>query len=247
MRHARALWRLLRLLAHAVRGLWTIKTRFPGWGAAEREQAVQRWSKGILTLAGIELQVGGAPLATGPVLLVANHISWLDIVVLHAAGYCRFVAQAGIRHWPLVGALATGAGTLYIERASRRDAMRVVHHMRDRLAAGDVVAIFPEGTTGDGRMLLPFHANLVQAAISANVPVQPVALRFADGARGPTSFAPSFVGDETLIGSVWRTLGARGLVAHVQYGAPELPAGRDRRAWAQDLHDAVQALRQATH
>ena len=136
MRHARASWRLLRLLAHAARGLWTIKTRFPGWSAlpsASRPCSAGRPAS--CTLAGIELQVGGAPLAAGPVLLVANHISWLDIVVLHAAGYCRFVAQGRhLRQWPLIGALATGAGTLYIERASRRDAMRVVHHMRDRLA-----------------------------------------------------------------------------------------------------------------
>ncbi|KQP20597.1 1-acyl-sn-glycerol-3-phosphate acyltransferase [Pseudorhodoferax sp. Leaf267] len=246
MRHARALWRLLCLLAHGVRGLWTIKTRFPGWSTLEREQAVQRWAAGVLSLSGIGLQVNGAPLSAGPVLLVANHISWLDIVVIHAAGYCRFVSKADVQHWPLVGALATGAGTLYIERASRRDAMRVVHHMRDRLAAGDVVAIFPEGTTGDGRTLLPFHANLVQAAISADVPIQPLALRFADGVRGPTSFAPSFVGDETLVGSVWRTLGAAQLVAHVHVGTPERHVGRDRRTWAQDLQAEVERLRALT-
>ena len=168
MRHVRALWRSLRLIGHAASGLWTIRTRFAGWSQDQREQAVQAWAARLLALTGIRLQVSGEPMAAGPVLLVANHISWLDIVVMHAAGYCRFVSKADVAHWPLVGRLATGAGTLYIERASRRDAMRVVHHMRDRLAAGDVVAIFPEGTTGDGRALLPFHANLVQAAISAS-------------------------------------------------------------------------------
>lgn len=238
----RALWRLLRLLAHGLGGLWTIKTRFPQWDLAAREQAVQQWAARTLQLIGIELQVSGAPMANGPVLLVANHISWLDIVVMHAAGYCRFVSKADVQHWPLVGSLATGAGTLYIERTSRRDAMRVVHHMRDRLQAGDVVAIFPEGTTGDGRTMLPFHANLVQAAISANVQIQPLALRFADG-QGAASFAPSFVGDETLLGSIWRTLSARSLVAQVRYGAPQVHDERDRRAWALDLQQAVEQLR----
>lgn len=247
MRHVRALWRLLRLLAHVAQGLWTIRKHFAHWKASDREQAVQRWAAHFLALAGIQLQVGGAPLATGPVLLVANHISWLDIVVMHAAGYCRFVSKADVQHWPLVGSLATGAGTLYIERASPRDAMRVVHHMRERLDAGDVVAIFPEGTTGDGRALLPFHANLLQAAISAEAPIQPLALRFADGSTGATSFAPSFVGDETLVGSIWRTLGAASLVAHVQYGQPEQHAGRDRRSWAHDLQGEVERLRQLTH
>jgi 1-acyl-sn-glycerol-3-phosphate acyltransferase len=243
MRHARALWRLLRLIGHGAAGLWTIRTRFAGWAPRQREQAVQAWAARVLELCGIGLQVSGEPMAAGPVLLVANHISWLDIVVMHAAGYCRFVSKADVAHWPLIGSLATGAGTLYIERASRRDAMRVVHHMRDRLVAGDVVAIFPEGTTGDGRALLPFHANLVQAAISADVPVQPLALRFADAETGATSFAPSFVGDETLVGSVWRTLAAEGLVAQVRYGVPQYHEGRDRRAWAQALHADVAQLR----
>jgi 1-acyl-sn-glycerol-3-phosphate acyltransferase len=246
MRHVRALWRSLRLIGHAASGLWTIRTRFAGWSQDQREQAVQAWAARLLALTDIRLQVSGEPMAAGPVLLVANHISWLDIVVMHAAGYCRFVSKADVAHWPLVGRLATGAGTLYIERASRRDAMRVVHHMRDRLAAGDVVAIFPEGTTGDGRVLLPFHANLVQAAISADVPVQPLALRFADAETGATSFAPSFVGDETLVGSVWRTLAAEGLVAQVRYGVPQEHEGRDRRAWAQALQAEVERLHRQT-
>ncbi|WP_326539423.1 lysophospholipid acyltransferase family protein [Pseudorhodoferax sp.] len=243
MRHARALWRLLRLIGHGASGLWTIRTRFAGWSPRQREQAVQAWAARVLALSGIRLQLSGEPMATGPMLLVANHISWLDIVVMHAAGYCRFVSKADVAHWPLIGPLATGAGTLYIERASRRDAMRVVHQMRDRLLAGDVIAIFPEGTTGDGRTLLPFHANLLQAAISAEAPVQPLAMRFADARTGATSFAPSFVGDETLVGSVWRTLAAEHLVAELRYGVPEHHAGRDRRRWAQDLQETVERLR----
>jgi 1-acyl-sn-glycerol-3-phosphate acyltransferase len=243
MRHGRAVWRMLRLLGHGSAGWWTIRTRFPRWDEAERAQAVQAWSARLLQLAGIELQTSGAAPPTGPMLLVANHISWLDIVVIHAAGYCRFVSKADVARWPLVGDLATGAGTLFIERASRRDAMRVVHHMRDSLVAGDVVAVFPEGTTGDGRALLPFHANLIQAALSADVPVQPLALRFADRS-GATSYAPSFVGNETLLGSIWRTLAAEHLVAQVRYADPQTHAGRDRRAWAQALQQDVQDLLQ---
>lgn len=246
MRHARALWRLLRLLGHGTAGLWTIRTRFARWDADQRGRAVQEWAARLLQIAGIRLQVDGEPMAPGPVLLVANHISWLDIVVMHAAGHCRFVAKADIARWPLIGLLATGAGTLYIERSSRRDAMRVVHHMRDRLLAGDRLAVFPEGTTGDGRALLPFHSNLLQAAISAEAAVQPLALRFADG-HGATSFAPSFVGNETLVGSVWRTLAARSLVAQLRYGAPQHHAGRDRRAWAADLQAEVARLHGQLH
>ena len=138
--------------------------------------------------------------------------------------------------------LATGAGTLYIERASRRDAMRVVHHMADSLRSGDVVAVFPEGTTSDGLSLLPFHANLLQGAIAAEAPVQPVALRFIDAASGETSQAPCYIGDDTLVGSLWRTVTGPGLTAVVSFGEPQLARGRDRRAWAADLREAVDVV-----
>ena len=183
------------------------------------------------------------PVATGPVLLAANHISWLDIVVLHAARHCRFVSKAELKHWPLVGLLASGADTLFIERASRRDAMRVVHQMVQSLQNGEVLAVFPEGTTGDGSELLPFHANLLQAAISANAPVQPISLHFALAHCGTVSFAPAFTGDDTLVGSIWRTLAADGLVAVLNFGEPELSDGRDRRVWAAELRDRVADLR----
>ena len=202
MRALRAAGRLLHALAHALAGWCTIRFTFPRLTPAEREQRVQQWASRMLGILGIELRLDGTPAPTGPVLLVANHISWLDILVMHAARHCRFVSKSEVAHWPLLGTLATGAGTLYIERESRRHVMRVVHHMAEALRAGDVLAVFPEGTTSDGRTLLPFHGNLIQAAISAKAPVQPVALAFLDARTGAPSFAPSYVGDETLLGSL---------------------------------------------
>ena len=110
----------------------------------------------------------------------------------------RFVAKSDIAHWPLVGTLARGGRTLFIQRDSRRDALRVVHHMAESLKAGDRLAVFPEGTTSDGAGVLPFHANLFQAAISADVNVVPVALRFEDSASGKRSSAACYVDDDTL-------------------------------------------------
>ena len=244
MKTLRVAFRLGRTLLHVLRGWWTIRRHFARCTPAEREQAVQRWAAGMLGIFGIELLRRGPALATGPVLLVANHLSWLDILVMHATGYCRFIAKADVHRWPLIGGMAAAAGTLFIERESRRDAMRVVHHMVERLQAGDVLAVFPEGTTGDGLALRPFHANLVQAAISADAPVQPLALSFIDGRSGQPSFAPRFVGEDTLLGSVLRTLAAEGLQAEVVTGEPQRCEGRDRRQWSQDLHQAVDALRQ---
>ena len=178
-------------------------------------------------------------------LMVSNHISWLDIPVLHAARHCRFISKSDVKGWPLIGTLATAAGTLYIERTSRRDARRMVQSMEESLQRREILAIFPEGTTGDGRKLLPFHANLLQAAVQIDAPVLPVGLRFIDGATGQISHAPSYEGDETLLGSIWRTLCADDLVAVVHYGQPQTAEGRDRRVWAQDLHAEVDRLRQA--
>jgi 1-acyl-sn-glycerol-3-phosphate acyltransferase len=239
-----AVTKAARALGHALAGWFTIAWRFPSMTEAQRQARVQAWAAGMLRIMGIEVQVSGTPPATGPMLLVANHISWLDILVMHAARHCRFIAKSDVKHWPLVGALATGGGTLYIERASRRDAMRVVHHMVERLLAGEVLAVFPEGTTTDGTRVLPFHGNLVQAAISAHVPVQPMALRYVDAGTGAPSLAASYVDDDSLLGSVWRTLTAPRIRALVVFGEPQLAQGRDRRAWAHDLHDAVDVLRQ---
>ncbi|MBK6868425.1 MAG: 1-acyl-sn-glycerol-3-phosphate acyltransferase [Burkholderiales bacterium] len=236
-------WLLLRGVGHVASGWWTIRTRFPQLTQAEREARVQRWAARFLQIWRIELDVRGQPPQAGPVLMVANHISWLDILVLHAAGYCRFVSKSDVKRWPVIGPLATGAGTLYIERESRRDAMRVVHHMRDALRRGEVVAAFPEGTTSNGLQLLPFHANLIQAAISTPAPVQPVALQFLDKASGEISLAPCYIGDESLLASVWRTLTTPGVQAVVSFGVPQAPEGRERREWSAGLRAAVDELR----
>ena len=244
MKSLRGAWRLARALLHAAAGLWSIMVLFPRWDAPRREARVQAWSLRMLALLGVRLELHGQPPVRGPVLLVANHISWLDILVLHAARYCRFVSKADVKRWPLIGTLATGGGTIYIERESRRDALRVVHHMAESLRRGEVVAVFPEGTTSDGTTLLPFHANLIQAAISAGAPAQPVALKFIDRQDRSISLAPCYVGDDSLLRSVWRTVAGRPLTAVVRYGAPQGAQGRERRAWAAQLRSAVDQLRE---
>jgi 1-acyl-sn-glycerol-3-phosphate acyltransferase len=245
MRSLGACWRLLRIFGHILGGLWIAAVRLPRLQPSQQSAQVQTWALALLGHAGIALEIRGQPPITGPVLLVSNHISWLDIPVMHAARHCRFVSKSDVQDWPLIGTLATAAGTLYIERSSRRDAMRMVHLMRDALSANEVLAVFPEGTTGDGRLLLAFHANLLQAAVSADAPAQAVGLRFIDKASGETSHAPSYIGDETLLGSIWRTLCAPSIVAVVHYGEPEWAEGRDRRVWSQHLRNTVDDLRQS--
>ncbi|MES2785841.1 MAG: lysophospholipid acyltransferase family protein [Pseudomonadota bacterium] len=244
MKALRAAWKLMRAAVHGVAGLLTINLLFPRMSQVEREARVQAWSLEMLQVLGIKLEVHGQPTRGGPMLLVANHISWLDILVMHAARYCRFVSKADVRDWPLIGTLATGGGTIYIERASRRDAMRVVHRITESLQSGEVVGVFPEGTTSDGKTLLPFHANLIQAAISADAPVQPVALNFLDTNTREISMGPIYIDDDTLVGSLWRALTSPPITAVVSFGETQTSDGRNRRAWAHDLRSAVDALRQ---
>ncbi len=246
MKPLRAIWKLLRGLWHVVMGMWWIYAHFPKLGNEQREMRVQVWALQFLALWGIHLKVIGQPVVSGPALIVSNHISWLDISVIHAARYCRFVSKSDIRQWPLIGMLATGAGTLYIERASRKDALRMVKDMADAMKEGDVVAVFPEGTTSDGRDLLPFHANLIQSAIQADAPVQPMSLKFIDADSGEPSYAPCYIGDDTLIGSMWRTLTASRIIAVVHFGEVQAAHGRDRRAWAHDLRQDIIRLRDAS-
>lgn len=238
----RAFWRALRATAHVLRGIWIIRTEFGRMNAAQKRLLVRVWTQKMLGILGVELVVEGQPPDHGPLLQLANHVSWLDILVMNAAHPSRFVSKADARHWPVLGALITGAGTLYIERENRRDAMRVVHRMSDALREGDILSVFPEGTTSDGTGLLPFHANLLQAAIAAPAPVLPVAIRFVDSRTGEPHPAPVFVGDTTLIASIWSTLSARHLRAVVRYGRPQTADGRDRRTWANDVREEVQRL-----
>lgn len=248
MNTLRAAARLSRLALHLCAGLHTLRRRFPRWGAAEREAAIRNWSRQVLRILGVHLQVLGEPPVGGPLLVVSNHLSWLDIVALNACRPCRFVAKADVRHWPVVGQLVAASGTLFIERENRRDAMRVVHHMAECLHAGDVVAVFPEGTTGEGQGVLPFHANLLQAAVATHTPVQPVGLAYLQGdgqsllGEAPRHSAPTYIGDTTLVASIWRTACATDVQATVHWGEPDRAQGRDRRAWGQALRAEVARL-----
>lgn len=232
-------WRLARALVHLLHGVLIVATRFRAYDEAERARRVQWWSARLLHLIGVSFELQGVP-RPGAVLLVANHVSWLDIAVMHAAcGRARFVSKADVLRWPLLGWLIASVGTLFIERERKRDAMRVLHEVAAALDRGQAVVVFPEGTTGPGPAVLPFHANLLQAAIGAQAPVQPVALRFhAPGER--FAAAAQYIDNTTLVQSIWRVVCARGLGVRVQFLSAKGSRHADRRALAAHLREEIQ-------
>lgn len=234
-----AAWRLLRIGAHLLAGAWRVWFQFPRLDALRRQQHIRAWALDLLALLAIKLEASVPPQQHGPLLLVANHVSFIDIVVLQATCPCRFVSKADVHHWPLIGAMAASVGTVFIERESRRDAMRVVHHMAQAFGDNALLAVFPEGTTGDGRALLPFHGNLLQAAIATNTAVQPLALRYEDALTREISLAPAYVGDDSLFATLWRTLRTRNLQVRLVAGTAQHAQGRERRQWALDLRDGI--------
>jgi 1-acyl-sn-glycerol-3-phosphate acyltransferase len=245
MRSLRAAWRALRMGVHLLHGMAVMALRFPALDARGRQERIRWWSAKLVRMVGLELVLSGTP-RPGPTLLLANHVSWLDIAAIHAvAPQARFVSKADVLAWPLLGRLIKGAGTLFIERERKRDALRVLHQVAESLKAGDTVAVFPEGTTGGGPTLLPFHANLLQAAIATGTPVQGVALRYSDPAH---RFSPAtqFLGDTTLLQSVWRMLSTEGLRVHVDLLLPQGARHADRRALAEYLRAQIHAQLHAT-
>ncbi len=191
-------FRKARLVAHLLHGMWIVATRFPKASAEQRHALNRAWSLKMLRLCGMRLVVhnDGARLDRGA-LVVANHISWIDIYVINAWRPTPFVSKAEIRQWPVVGWLAQQLDTVFIQREKRSDAKRIMHELSDRLSAGELMCVFPEGTTSSGLALLPFHANMFQAAVSASAPVQPVCIMYED-AKGRQSTAPAYIDDLTL-------------------------------------------------
>jgi 1-acyl-sn-glycerol-3-phosphate acyltransferase len=234
----RAVWRLLRVALHGLHGLLLVLLRFGSMSATQRHGVVAWWSAKMLRVMGLRLVVQGK-FRPGAKLVVANHVSWIDIMAIHAVcPEARFVSKADVQKWPLLNRLVSAGGTLYIEREKRRDALRVVHQMAEALNSGDTVAVFPEGTTGDGHTLLPFHANLLQAAIATATPVQPVALRFSD-AGNVVSTAAQYLGDTTLVQSLWRLACGNQVVVRLQVMTAQGTAHADRRALAEHLRATI--------
>jgi len=244
----------LRLLLFAVRlpivlllllgGLLILATFYRLLPVAGRAWLNRNWSRCLLAICGVRTRVAGEPRMQGPVLWVANHVSWIDIFALCGVRSTAFVAKAEIRRWPLAGWLAAGAGTVFIQRGQRHAVHAAAAAMQSRFDRGEAVGLFPEGTTSEGYDVRTFHASLFEPARELDVCVQPVALRFLH--RGRRSGYAAFVGEETLLANMWRVLGTTGVAVEVIFLPPLAVRGpdgvpRSRNVLAHEAREAVRA------
>jgi 1-acyl-sn-glycerol-3-phosphate acyltransferase len=203
---------LLLVGLHLLYGALQVALLFPLAGASRRQRLRRRWSQGLLGVLGIRIEVA-AGIASGLEggLLVANHISFVDIFLINALLPSSFVAKGDVARWPLIGWLARRNGTVFIERGNRKAAQQAREHLLAALGKGQRLAIFPEGTTTAGDRVLPFHGALFQAAIDA----------------------------ATLIDCLGAILRTRGLVARVHCAASFPPPLPNRRHLAHHAHQAI--------
>jgi 1-acyl-sn-glycerol-3-phosphate acyltransferase len=233
-------FKLLRVFVHLFIGLSTCAFVFPLTNSVGRERRIKKWSVKLLDICGVQIDVRHATSAppAARALNVANHVSWLDIFVMNAFHPCRFVAKSEIRDWPLLGWLCAKTGTIFISRGRVRDVRRIFEGLVASIKAGEHIAFFPEGTTSAQGGLLPFHANLFEAAIDADVPIQPFAIRYLD-ASGRLHSVVDFIGDTSFAESMIAILKA-GKINAVLMRLPIIETkGSHRRELASAAQQAI--------
>lgn len=212
---------------------------FPRLAPVQRVGHVQRWSARLLHILAVRLEISGVPArGAAPAMLVANHVSWLDVYALNAVCPARFVAKADILRWPLIGLFARKAGSVFIDRSRRRDILRVNAQMSALLRDGETIAVFPEGTTSAGDAVLPFRAPLLQPAVACDARLQAVAIRYTR-LDGSLCCEADFTGDKTLFGALLLVLTQPVIHARLQFLPPIACAGKHRRELAREAEQQV--------
>jgi 1-acyl-sn-glycerol-3-phosphate acyltransferase len=216
---------------------WQIRIRGP-LTMEQKANWSQTASRTILAALGIEYKVIGQPPNSG--LVVSNHLSYLDILIIAAAMPCFFVAKIEIGDWPFFGKAAQSNGTIFLDRSSLRSAMSVADQISERLKLPIPVLLFPEGTSTDGSEVLPFHPRLIDPATSAGVQITAAAVRYViEG--GVEERELCWFGDVEFLPHLMKALETPGFSATVQFGEPQVYP--DRRSAANATHAEVTAMR----
>lgn len=235
----RALWRLTWLAVWLVVGVLLALFRLhvsPNSAYTNAQRSlIAWWSRQLLSVLGIELCHQGQPVQS--VIWVANHHSWLDILVVMAVAPARFLSKQEVAHWPVIGWLAQRAGTVFLKRG-QGETSQAMQHMANLVRAGDSVLFFPEGTTTD-HAPKSFHARLFALPIELGVMVQPLCLSYQDANGGRHDIA--YVGEQSFIANLWYLLQQQGMQAHISF-LPTITVTADtsRNSLAQQAHAAVE-------
>ena len=242
-RPLRYLWRVPLLLLHVLVALPItvlminpVCARMNVRGERLDHWTIRQWSAGLMRVFGFRLRRYGAPLP-GAALFVANHVSWIDITLMHSQRVMGFVAKAEIARWPLIGWLAGRGGTIYHHRGNNESLHGVMHQMVQRMQSGLAVGVFPEGGTRDGVTLGTFHARIFQPAVLAPVPAQPVALKY--GLRGSAQAIVAFAPKESFLANFLRLLGEPPRIAEVHFLEPIVASEDGRRRMAETCRDRI--------
>jgi 1-acyl-sn-glycerol-3-phosphate acyltransferase len=233
-------YRLVRLALHIVYGVVVAATIFPLVTAERKRQIIGYWSALLLRILNIQLKLSGTrPCSNGRAnMVVANHVSWLDIFAINSVCPMRFIAKSEIRSWPVVGWLCAQAGTLFMVRGKARELRRVNEIISQRLVSGDLIAVFPEGMTTFGDTLGRFHASLLQPAISVRARFWPIAIRFYKPDGGNNREA-AYVGDTSLLESVWSIVGEKVIYAELIFCEAIDSVETTRQALARKLEQVI--------
>ncbi|MFO7602561.1 MAG: lysophospholipid acyltransferase family protein [Gammaproteobacteria bacterium] len=241
---ARCLLRSVRVAAHLSVGVCRIQAlkRHYGkhWYALRiGRMAIRQWMAQACHIIGLKISVEGCLTGRTGQLYIANHVSWLDIIAIASVTDSKFLSKHTVRLWPLIGWLTASIGSLFIRRQNRRAFHRSLQRIKERLQNGESICIFPEGTTTDGRRVLPFHSGLLQAAIDAGVAVQPLVLKYQDPDGVYAQHAP-YYGRDVFVVHLFRLLCQR--ETHLRLVAlPAMPqrVGANRQQLATTLQQRI--------
>jgi len=237
------LFKYFSIIQHIFYGFYVVIVRFRLSNPFQREAIIQQWSLQLLKVLDVTLEVRGDSLPHDRgVLYVCNHISWLDIHVINAWRPMRFVAKKEVGEWPVFGWFAKQLNTLFIDRQMRGDSFNISSQMAKGLSQQDRICIFPEGTSSDGEIVLPFKPNLFQSAIEARTACQPISIRYESLLTGQLSKAPAFIGDMGLIESIVNTVRARPLKVIITI-APICQTVSDRKAMSLEAWNNINTSR----
>jgi 1-acyl-sn-glycerol-3-phosphate acyltransferase len=197
------------------------------------------WCRFACRVLGIRVTTHGSMPSSG--LLVSNHLSYLDVVVLSSIRSCVFVAKRDVASWPLFGWLAHAAGTIFVDRERRFSSPKVVNGIRDAIAGGSVVVLFPEGTSSDGSMVLPFKSALLEPAVQLRSPIAAASIDYALD-EGSVADEVCYWRDMTLVPHLLNLLFKREIRANYSFSPAKVRAG-DRKEVARKLRDEIVSIR----